>query len=395
MHEIGWRSLLADALLALGVAAAGAAGSWTTAGDTGGHGLVPHTAVEVACGAALVLRRSRPAPLTLGVAAASLAGGVPLALPFAVYALASRVRDPRLLWGVAALTVLATGWVAARSDPSWATAPPGPGAGWAVTDSGQDGSPFQHLAAAGSMVAAPLLLGLYVRARRDLAEREGGARVERARTEERARLAREMHDVVTHRVSLMVLQAGTLRLRAQAERIPPEEVASIAEQIRQTGSQALDELRAVVGVMRSGDALERVPLAPPPALPDLRTLVEENRAAGVEVDLVETGEPVETPPPVGRTAYRIVQEALTNARKHAPGAPVAVEVDSGPERIRLRVANGPAPAAARHDPLPGGGAGLLGLRERVALVGGTLRTLPTPSGGYEVRAELPVHGGAP
>ncbi|WP_180903135.1 sensor histidine kinase [Nonomuraea indica] len=388
MREIGWRTLLTDALPALGVAAVG---SWTTAGDMGGFGLVPHAAVEVACGAALLLRRYRPAPVTLGVAAASLAGGVPLALPFAVYALASRVRDPRLLWGVAALTVLATGWVAARSAPSWVT-PPEPAAGWTVAGSGPDGSVLQHLAAAVSMVAAPLLLGLYVRARRDLAMRESDTRVERARTEERARLAREMHDVVTHRVSLMVLQAGTLRLRAQAARIPPEEVESIAEQIRQTGSQALDELRAVVGVLRSGDVLERVPLAPPPALPDLRTLVEENRSAGVEVDLVETGEPVETPPPVSRTAYRIVQEALTNARKHAPGAPVAVEVESGPERIRLRVTNGPA--ADRHDPLPGGGAGLLGLRERVALVGGTLRALPTLPGGYEVTAELPVHGGA-
>ncbi|MFF4772137.1 sensor histidine kinase [Microtetraspora fusca] len=356
MSAWGW-----ELLLGIGVATLGTFGSAVT---TPGR-----IAVEAACGLALVLRRSHPVPVAIGVSAASLLGGVPFALPFAAYALAVRVRDSRVLWAVAVPAIAVA-------------AGPGRPEGWPAV------APPRLVVEAAVIVCAPLLLGLYVRTRRDLAEREARGQVERARTEERARLAREMHDVVTHRVSLMVLQAGTLRMRAEAVR--GEEVRAVAEQIRATGVQALDELRAVVGVLRAGNPVEAAPLVPQPDLPDLGALVCENRAVGVPVELVVRGEAPELPPPLSRTAYRIVQEALTNARKHAPGASVAVEVDYGPERVGVRVRNTPPRAGRPADPLPGGGSGLLGLRERVALVGGALWAGPTAEGGFEVRAELPV-----
>ncbi|MER7498839.1 histidine kinase [Nonomuraea pusilla] len=350
-----------DALLAIGVATLGAAGGVVTSPG--------RVALEAACGLALVLRRRRPVQLAVAVVVASLAGGVPFALPFAVYNLAVQVRDPRVTWSLAGIaTAVAAG--------------PGRPDGWPAA------SPPQLVAEAVFIGCAPLLLGLYVRARRDLAEREARGQVERARTEERARLAREMHDVVTHRVSLMVLQAGTLRMRA--EQVRGEELRAAAEQIRATGAQALDELRAVVGVLRAGDPVEAAPLTPQPDLPDLETLVRESRAVGMPVDLRVTGEAPDLPPPLGRTAYRIVQEALTNARKHAFGAPVTVEVAYAPRRVVLRVRNAAPTGRRPADPLPGGGAGLLGLRERVTLVGGALHAGPTASGGFEVGAELPL-----
>nr|WP_055502247.1 histidine kinase [Nonomuraea pusilla] len=363
-----------DALLAIGVATLGAAGGAATSPGMAGWVNSPgRVALEAVCGLALALRRRHPVPLAVAVIAASLFGGVPFALPFAVYNLAVHVRDPRVVWPLAAVaTAVAAG--------------PGRPDGWPAT------SPPQLVAEALFIGCAPLLLGLYVRARRDLAEREARGQVDRARTEERARLAREMHDVVTHRVSLMVLQAGSLRMLAG--QVDGEEVRAVAEQIRATGAQALDELRAVVGVLRAGNPVEAAPLTPQPDLPDLDTLVRESRAVGVPVELRVTGEAPDLPPPLGRTAYRIVQEALTNARKHAYGAPVTVDVAYSEQRVVLRVRNAAPPGRRPAEPLPGGGAGLLGLRERVTLLGGALRAGPTASGGFEVGAELPLPAGA-
>ncbi|HEU5023771.1 MAG TPA: histidine kinase, partial [Spirillospora sp.] len=194
------------------------------------------------------------------------------------------------------------------------------------------------------MVVGGALLGMYVAARRrvvqalteraERAERERHLLAERARAEERARLAAEMHDVVAHRVTLMVLQAGALRVRA-----PDGPTREAAEALRGTGCQALDELRDVVGLLRRGaDGAPDAPAAAEPP-PDLSVLVAESAAVGVPVELREHGDPPAVSPAVGRTAFRVVQEALTNVRKHAPGADVRVDVRYGAGGVAVTVRN--------------------------------------------------------
>lgn len=240
------------------------------------------------------------------------------------------------------------------------------------------------------------LLGMYARARRralealteraERAEREQHLLAEQARAEERARLAAEMHDVVAHRVTLMVLQAGALRVRA-----PDDETRLAAEDLRATGSQALEELRDVIGLLRrSADGGPAAEVHEP--LPDLSALVTESVSVGVPVQLVEEGDPPLASPVVGRTAYRIVQESLTNVHKHAPGARVRVYVRYGTRGVRLSVRNTPPDGAA--DAVlagAGSGTGLLGLRQRVELIGGRMRAAPARDGGFRVEAYLPAY----
>ena len=260
-----------------------------------------------------------------------------------------------------------------------------------------------------------------LRDRAERAEREQHLLAEQARTEERARLAGEMHDVVTHRVSLMVLQAGALGITAtdQATR-------KAAEELRAAGVQALDELRDLVGILRTAPEADQVP-----ASSGLAELVAESTAVGTPAELVEAGDPALASPVVGRTAYRIVREALTNVRKHAPGAQVTVRVDYGDTQVQLSVRNTAAavpargddppeppaalargddpphsPAAlARGDDLPeppavrpgsdlaatGSGLGLASLRQRVELVHGTLQAGWTPDGGFCLDATMPSY----
>ncbi|MGW0522951.1 sensor histidine kinase [Crossiella sp. NPDC003009] len=248
----------------------------------------------------------------------------------------------------------------------------------------------------------PVLLGRHLLARRALARAEADraghadteARLlaEQARAEQRVRLAGEMHDVLTHRVSLMVLQAGALRMTA-----PDEATRQAAEDLRAAGCHALDELRDLVGVLRTLPAKsangEAAVEAPATALPDLSALVAETVSVGIGVDLVQDGSPVHTSPVVGRTAFRIVQEALANVRKHAPGSQVRVHVRYGADRVWLSIRN-TAPAVARLTTAPAGppaGGGLLGLRQRVALVSGTINAGPRPDGGFSVDAILPAY----
>nr|WP_260408616.1 histidine kinase [Planomonospora venezuelensis] len=209
---------------------------------------------------------------------------------------------------------------------------------------------------------------------------------EQARLEERARLAGEMHDVVTHRVSLMVLRAGALRTVAR-----DEEVRAAVEELRQVGCQALEELRDLVGVLRSEDRFGSARTAEPVVL-DLSGLVAESRAAGVEAGLACEGEPVPAPPVVARTAYRVVQEALTNVHKHAPGSEVTVTVSYAGDALGVAVRN---TAAARGGgiALGGGGTGLSGLRQRVELLRGRLEAGATEEGGFAVTAVLPTGPG--
>ena len=252
------------------------------------------------------------------------------------------------------------------------------------------------------LVAIPLVLaatawGMFVRARRQLlftlreraqrAESEQRLHADAARMAERTLIAREMHDVLAHRISLMALHAGALEVQPD---LPPQ-VRETAELLRLTARQALEELRGVIGVLREEPGREPAPEAPQPRLSDIPRLIEETRRAGAKIDFeMQVDHPNAAPSMLGRDAYRIVQESLTNIGKHARGTAGRVRVtgaaDSG---LRVSVRNR-LPIHSHAGPtLPGSGAGLLGLQERVALAGGSLVHGPDGSGDFVVDAELP------
>ncbi|MFG1916083.1 sensor histidine kinase [Micromonospora sp. NPDC048898] len=241
------------------------------------------------------------------------------------------------------------------------------------------------------LVGLPLVVGLWTRARRDTLvalrdraerlEREQEARADRVRAEERTRIAREMHDVVAHRVSLMVVHAGALEVTAN----DPATVDAAAL-IRTTGREALTDLREVLGVLRqAGPAV-----VPERGLDALDELIGESRAAGLRVHRRDEGVVSALPATVGRTAYRVVREALTNVRKHAADAETTVCLRYLPDGLEVLVRNGPSEGGQS---LPGAGQGLLGLRERVELLGGRLEATAV-DGGFLVRALIPVAGAA-
>ncbi|GAA2823191.1 histidine kinase [Kitasatospora paracochleata] len=246
------------------------------------------------------------------------------------------------------------------------------------------------------LAAGPAALGMLARTRRELAERlaeltEGRQResrllAERVLAGERARLAREMHDVVSHQVSLISIQAGALQVSTG-----DPTAKETARTIRELSVRTLEELRQMVGVLRAASVRRDEPLAPQPRLADLPRLIEGSGLA-VTAELAPEDRP--WPEAVERAAYRTVQEALTNITKHAPGAPVRVSLASRGARLLVEVRNGPPPhpSGPVPAPLPGGGHGLVGLRERAQLLGGTLSATATPDGGFTVRAELPAAG---
>jgi signal transduction histidine kinase len=248
-------------------------------------------------------------------------------------------------------------------------------------------------------VAAVLAWGMFVRARRQVAhvERERAAseqelRVSQARQMERNRLAREMHDVLAHRLSLLSLQAGALELRPDA---PAAEIARAAGVIRSNSHDALEDLREVIGVLRSGrgdgDRADGVPERPQPTLVDLPMLIDESRRAGMRVALeCDVTDLEDVPEAVGRTAFRIVQEGLTNARKHANHAAVSVAVQgAAADGLTVEIRN-PWPADVPGiAPIPGAGVGLIGLAERTALTGGRLEHGRTPAGEFRLWTWLP------
>jgi signal transduction histidine kinase len=223
------------------------------------------------------------------------------------------------------------------------------------------------------------------RARR--AEAEEQLRVEQIRYAERTRIAREMHDVLAHRISLLSLHAGVLEFRPDA---PPEEVARAAAVIRASAHQALDDLRAVIGVLRDGTDGQG-PQPPQPTLVALPGLLEESRAVGMRIHAeVRLPDLAAVPDAIGRHALRIVQEALTNARKHATSAPVELRVEGAPGRGLAIEARNPSPVLATGESkIPGTGTGLLGLAERAALSGGRLEHGLDEHGYFRLRAWLP------
>jgi signal transduction histidine kinase len=236
--------------------------------------------------------------------------------------------------------------------------------------------------------------GLFVRGRHQSrrervrhSEAEQELRLEQARSAERTRIAREMHDVLAHRISLLSLHAGALEFRPDA---PPDEVARAAAVIRASAHQALDDLRAVIGVLRDGPDGD-APQPPQPTLAALPGLLEESRAAGMLLHAeIRLADLAAVPDAIGRHALRIVQEALTNARKHATSAAVDLLVEGAPgEGLTIEVRN-PAPVLAGGEPeIPGTGTGLVGLAERATLSGGSLVHGLDEVGDFRLRAWLP------
>jgi signal transduction histidine kinase len=217
------------------------------------------------------------------------------------------------------------------------------------------------------------------RAARAELEREQRAHV--AVADERARIARELHDVVGHSVSVMTVQASAVRRLLKPEQERERQALLIVEQ---TGREALAEMRRMVGVLRRPE--EAPALAPQPSLEHLERLIESAREAGLPVDLRVKGEAVQLPAGVDLTAYRLVQEGLTNALKHAEASSAKVLVNYAEGHIELTVSDD-GRGVGNGD---GGGHGLVGMRERVSVYGGELDAGPRPGGGYELRAKLPL-----
>jgi signal transduction histidine kinase len=333
----------------------------------------------------LWLRRRWPVGLALVlVALSTFSETVAGAMVVALFTVAIH-RPPRTTARVYALSVLAAlVYVVVRPEPGvpaialflFGVVVQGAAVGWGL---------FIHY-------RRQLVLSLRDRAVR--AETEAHLRAEQAQQRARDEIAREMHDVLGHRLSLLSVHAGALEFRRDAS---PEEIARAAKVIRENAHLALQDLREVVGVLRAP-----VGELPQPTLADVRQLVAESGRAGTRVGLREELGGTAVPDLVGRTAYRTVQEGLTNARKHAPGAEVAVRLAGSPgEGLTVGVCNeapgsrpapGPDPgpaAGAEAVSDPGPGQGLVGLAERVALADGRLEHGPTAEGGWRLAAWLP------
>lgn len=246
-----------------------------------------------------------------------------------------------------------------------------------------------------AVIGITIAFGLFIGSRRELvatlrdraerAESEQTLRVAQARSGERARIAREMHDVLAHRISLLTLHAGALAYR---DGLPPEEVRRTAAVIQDTSHQALTELRGILGVLRQGPG-DALPELPQPDADDLPELIAEARSAGVRIHYDDTHWPSGIPVPTGRALYRIVQEALTNARKHARDTTVTVALTGSPrDGLTLRVTN-PLRVGSAPDGTPESGLGLVGVAERVELVGGRLTHRITPDDRFTLEAWIP------
>ncbi|MDX3075980.1 sensor histidine kinase [Streptomyces sp. MI02-7b] len=358
----------ADIAVFLGAAAF----SVLSAGGTGaGTGVVEQAVSAVAC-AALFLRRRWPVHLAVALLVtgwlAHLVGG-----PTAVAVFTVAAHRP----------LRTTAWIAALAFaplPLFLAHGPDP-------DLPETGSALTFFA----IMAGAIGWGLYVRSRRQLL----ASHAERGRRQAREEIAREMHDVLAHRLTLLSVHAGALEFHPGA---PPAEIERAAGVIRDAAHQALEDLRGIIGVLREpgGPGAPGAGARPQPTLTDVPRLVAEAREAGMRVVLQTDRAAEEGGAATGRTVYRIVQEGLTNARKHAPGAEVTVRVTGGPAHgLTVEISN-PAPDAAspgapRSPAIPGAGQGLVGLTERAALAGGRLEHGPD-GGGFRVRAWLPWAG---
>ncbi|MEV6476614.1 histidine kinase [Streptomyces sp. NPDC051657] len=341
-------------------------GSWFRVGDP---------LVALGCLTALLWRRRFPLAVAMTVAVASTASTLATGAALLALGSISTRRRPVEIGAVALAYVAASqfaGGVYPVQNP--------PGMLWlqlalpALTAG--------IAAAVGMAIGARRVEVRSLRERAESAEREQTARATQARVLERNRIAREMHDVLAHRISLVAMQAGVLDHRGD---LGAEESRLLVRGIAEGSHQALEELRDVLGVLRADPGH---PEPPQPSLDRIPDLVADARASGLDVTLTTevTGTPADV---VGRTCYRVVQEGLTNAAKHAPGAPVRIALEGAAgEGLGVDVRNAPATTSTTQRP-PASGFGLLGLTERVGLAGGTLHHHPTADHGYVLSARLP------
>jgi signal transduction histidine kinase len=360
-------------------------------------GAVPITALLVLAVASAALYWRRHAPLAvLGVAL--VAWAVMLG------------SDYSQLGGVAIIALYSVGRYATEAQYRWAQVGVAAAIAEVSVDLLNDPAPWGEAVLGAVVMFVAWYVGRRLRLRSERAAellREQAAEARRIVIEERTRIARELHDVVAHRVSLMTVQAGAAKAVAAED---PEGALRAMGAVEEAGRQALDELRHLLGVLRPETGLDG--LGPQPGLADLPRLVEQTRGAGLEVSLATDGVPAELPARVDLFAYRIVQEALTNVLKHAgPGARTEVRLGGDRNGIVIEVvddgkgleppsaAAGPfrpadSPVDDRQDRRSGrsAGHGIVGMRERVRLLGGTLEARPRPDGGFRVVAHLPTGG---
>lgn len=417
-----WRSAVLDGSLALVSALECAAEGIPFARDAG----IPVSvgiAFGLLAGSVLLLRRKWPIAVVLVAIAITPAQMGFLMGIVGLYTLAAAELPRRIIAALAGMSLVGTmivTFVRVRQDMARGDLTLGD---WFV--------PFASITTSLGLTAPPVLLGLYVGARRRLMEslRERADSLERelqllaeraeeraewARNEERTRIAREMHDVVAHRVSLMVVHAAALQAVARKD---PEKAVKNAALVGDMGRQALTELREMLGVLRSGDGAQRRAVPRPeagvtvavadsrasladeveaavegPYLAELDVLIGQSAAAGMVVDLSVEGDARSYARAVEQTAYRVVQEALTNVHKHAAGAKTHVRLAHRVSEIAMQVENEPPPepSSASAARLPSGGNGLLGMRERVMALGGVFVSGPTDAGGFRVSAVIPA-----
>ncbi|MEJ7569700.1 MAG: sensor histidine kinase [Gaiellaceae bacterium] len=320
-------------------------------------------------------------PLAVRRRAPVAMAGIVMAALIALDAL-SEVQEPQITLLAVLLATLSVGAYAARTPAL---------VGLAIVLGGVLANQADDFFVLGPLLVGTWLVGRLVRSHSlqaqrlveltGVLEREQAENARLAIAHERVRIARELHDVVAHSVSVIVVQAGAERMTLGKERPATTDVLL---GIERTGREALVEMRRLVGVLRRGD--EALELAPQPSLDRLDELIEHVRQAGLQVELTVEGAPAELAPGIDVSAYRIVQEALTNTLKHAGPARASVHVRYGRRRLEVEVADD----GAGDSVFEGNGHGLVGMRERIALHGGELEVGSRPGGGFAVRASFPL-----
>ncbi|WP_043907734.1 sensor histidine kinase [Kitasatospora griseola] len=361
-----------DALVAVGAGLLDLIGYLLSTAVTGGSN-VPGFLLALLSGLPLLFRRTHPLPTYAAVLVLQV--GVNLAGPVAIHfgavlmvALFSLARQSRIRVTAAAVAVTSALTVVTQSHfraPAWDAVVAAPASSLLVAGAALMVARWQREVAANRRLLA-----------------------DRAVADERRRIARELHDIVAHHITTMQLMAGG----ARANLADPEVVRDALVTLESSGRLALREMRQLLDVLRAGDEPDAVPPAPQPGADDLARLVDDSRLAGLPTELGVHGAPRPLPPTLGLTVYRIVQEALTNARKYAgPAARATVRLTYRQDAVLVSVRDdGAGGGTGGGSAWESGGHGLIGMRERVALHGGALSCGPHPDGGFAVLAELPL-----
>ncbi|QLE70458.1 sensor histidine kinase [Streptomyces rectiverticillatus] len=378
-----WSPRTADAVLVGAVVTVSVLNSWIK-GTNGLLGNAPVPVIAAVSGMVGVLlwwRRRYPGPVAVAIMVGFVVAFTPTSLAVAMYTVGAAYRRTRtlILQALAACATLFLSLLTSRPTGN-------------LRETLYILALVLGMLVVGQTVAIRRALAAEARAKAEGLEREQHLLVERAQVDERARIAREMHDIVAHRISNIVLTAGALKVSPPARSAP--DVARAAEEIHDEGHQALEELRDTLGILTPGRNRRRAPRVPQPDASQLHRLVERATSRGQDARFEVNGHPETLPPPVQRAIYRIAQESLTNVAKHAPGATVTLTVDCRLDGVHISVTNGPPTRPEADDELPSGGNGLIGLEERAALLGGTLTAGPHDNG-FKVEAHIPTHPGAP